>query len=110
MHARERNRKKSDPVSTTALHRNKAKQKENARRRETHHIPEAEPALDLRLGVLDALEGLLANVERHLLRFLYAFRIRIPYALAAVDVRECVEVDLGEDAKAGVNLRLERKR
>ncbi len=76
----------------------------------THHVPEPEPALDLRARRLDARERLLAQVERHLLLHIHARRTGIAHARAAVDVRQRVEVHLREHAEARVHVRLERQR
>ena len=75
----------------------------------THAIPESEPSLDFGLRILDPRERLLADIECELFRLFYAFGIRITNSLTVVDVGQRVQVDLREDAEAGVHIRLERQ-
>jgi hypothetical protein len=77
---------------------------------DTYHVPKPETALDLERRILDARESLLANFKRESLELLQSFRVRVTHTLPAVDVRKCIQVNLGEDAKAGIDLRLEWKR
>ncbi|KZV98806.1 hypothetical protein EXIGLDRAFT_286603 [Exidia glandulosa HHB12029] len=76
----------------------------------THDVPESESALNLNPWRLNTRECLLADLQRHFLRLLYTFRVRVRHALATIEMRERVQIHLSEDAKAGVCVDLEWER
>lgn len=73
-----------------------------------YNIPKPEPPLDLQPGTLDPGKGVLTNLQSHAFRILNPRTVRVPYPLPSVDMRKSVQVHLGQDAKSGVDLRLER--
>jgi len=72
-----------------------------------YHIPEPEPSLNLRPGILDPSKGVLTNLQSHALGILDPRPVRVPYPLPSVDVGKSVQVHFGQDAKSGVDFRLE---
>ena len=72
-----------------------------------YHIPEPKAPLDLCPGILDPSKSILTNLQSHALGILDPRSVRVPYPLPSVDVGESVQVHFGQDAKSGVDFRLE---